>query len=452
MASGEPGHVDFGPEGFIARCEYDPALVAKLKEIQRLRWLSDRRAWVVEPHWPSVRRLLHIAAELDWEISVAARAAEERVRSESEGLEYSVDVVHDSQGESWFQCKTGDDDRLLRDVKAIPGAFWDEYWWIPTDWDQCCEPLLAIVQSDMRIEVSNAAWNLLTEEDVAHLYVRSSLPSPTLRTTASSTPWIPGERDLLMYALSSAIHDDGFEVSRALQGQLLPFQIAGVRYLCTAKRAFLADETGLGKTVQALAAIETSSSYPALIVCPVDSLSHWQREAAQWLPSSRSIAVMHPDNTVPDTDVVIAAYSTVTQCSEPLIAQGFQAIVADESHYLKNPESKRTIAAVAVARSVTELRLCLSGAPLPSQPRTLAPQLAFLGVLDEVFGGFWSFAERYCPPERTSLRTTFGAANLAELATRLRSHCYCQRDKNAVFPQLPAKINADVSIALDNPG
>ena len=47
-----------------------------------------------------------------------------------------------------------------------------------------------------------------------------------------------------------------------LGGELAPFQWAGVRYALRARRAFLADEQGLGKTVEALAALEADDAYP----------------------------------------------------------------------------------------------------------------------------------------------------------------------------------------------
>jgi hypothetical protein len=53
-----------------------------------------------------------------------------------------------------------------------------------------------------------------------------------------------------------------------LGGELKPFQRAGVAYLLDRRRAFLADEQGLGKTIQALAAIEADEAFPAVVVCP----------------------------------------------------------------------------------------------------------------------------------------------------------------------------------------
>ncbi|HKP63832.1 MAG TPA: hypothetical protein VJV78_44160 [Polyangiales bacterium] len=187
MLVGHRGYVDFEDASFVVRINGDPVVVAKLKDIQRRRWNPDKAAWIVEPHWPSVRRLLHIAADLGFQISAEAREAQREVREQSESLEYLLDVVHDNHGAAWFICKTGDDDELRHQVSALPDAYWDDAWWIPTDWEQCCQPLLEIVQSDARVEVSPAAQLLLTEEDVAHLFVRSSVSAPAATAAAPAT-------------------------------------------------------------------------------------------------------------------------------------------------------------------------------------------------------------------------------------------------------------------------
>ena len=61
----------------------------------------------------------------------------------------------------------------------------------------------------------------------------------------------------------SRAHDGPvLEVEAALGGELRPFQRAGVAYALKARRTFLADEQGLGKTVQALAALEADGALP----------------------------------------------------------------------------------------------------------------------------------------------------------------------------------------------
>ena len=77
----------------------------------------------------------------------------------------------------------------------------------------------------------------------------------------------------------------------ALGGELAPFQWAGVRYALDARRAFLADEQGLGKTVEALAALEADDAYPAIVVCPASMKLELAAGGAKWLPH-RSVAVI----------------------------------------------------------------------------------------------------------------------------------------------------------------
>jgi SNF2 family DNA or RNA helicase len=64
----------------------------------------------------------------------------------------------------------------------------------------------------------------------------------------------------------SAATDSALEV-HGLGGELKPFQRAGVTYLLAQRRAFLADEQGLGKTIEALATLEADDAYPAIVVC-----------------------------------------------------------------------------------------------------------------------------------------------------------------------------------------
>jgi hypothetical protein len=75
-------------------------------------------------------------------------------------------------------------------------------------------------------------------------------------------------------------------VAPGLGGELKPFQRAGVSYLLAQRRAFLADEQGLGKTIEALATLEADGAYPAIVVCPASLKLNWLRELERWLPGS----------------------------------------------------------------------------------------------------------------------------------------------------------------------
>ena len=76
-----------------------------------------------------------------------------------------------------------------------------------------------------------------------------------------------------------------------LGGTPYPFQRAGVEYALQAERTFIADQMGLGKTIQALAVIHVKKSFPALIVCPASVKYSWAQHALLWLPG-RTVAMV----------------------------------------------------------------------------------------------------------------------------------------------------------------
>src|SRR5262249_50028706 len=152
-------------------------------------------------------------------------------------------------------------------------------------------------------------------------------------------------------------------VAEKLGGELQPFQWAGVRYVLDARRVFLSDEQGLGKTVQALAALEADDAYPAIVVCPASLKLNWLRETGRWLPH-RTVEVVEGGVAVPKTgDITIVNYEVVGKHYETLARLRPEAMVVDESHYCKNPRAKRTQAVRKLAEAVTRggLRVALTG-------------------------------------------------------------------------------------------
>ncbi|HEY6879327.1 MAG TPA: DEAD/DEAH box helicase, partial [Polyangiales bacterium] len=377
------------------------------------------------------------------------RRAIELLREQAEAAQFSIDVVQGSTGEPWFLCMVGDDYELHQTMKEIGGAYLDpadDSWWVPATFPGSRAALLEIAQTDERMEVSEAAWRLLEGSEEVHLPHGSNTSAAHEEEDelpddlALGGTWEPTELDYQMHALSSATREDTFKP--ALRQALRPYQIAGVRYLCSATRAFLADELGLGKTLQTLATIETVQAYPALVLCPAALQRTWLRECERWLPTGKTIVALEgPFESVPVVDVLIVSYELVARHQQLLAERTFDAIIADESHLLKNREAQRTRAAIEIADKVANVRLCLSALPV-GEPIDLAAQLEFLGVLESEFGGFWSYADRYCAPKDDGAGMRFGAARMDELAQRLRSTCYCRRTKTAVLAQLPEKSRA----------
>ena len=230
------------------------------------------------------------------------------------------------------------------------------------------------------------------------------------------------------------------DVAAVLGGELAPFQWAAVHYALDARRCFLADEQGLGKTVEALATLEADGAFPALVVCPAALKLNWERETLHWLPH-RSVALIEGRMAVPPTaDITILNYEIVAAHRESLGRLKPRALVVDESHYVKNPQAKRTQAVRKLAASVVDggLRLALSGTPVLNHAEELVSQLRVIGRLED-FGSGAQFARRFR-----------GDQSEERLHWHLRRRCFVRRLKSEVLPQLPAKRQVVVPVALSN--
>ncbi len=244
-----------------------------------------------------------------------------------------------------------------------------------------------------------------------------------------------------LVALSSAT-DAALEVP-GLGGELKPFQRAGVAYLLEQRRAFLADEQGLGKTIEALATLEADGAYPAIVVCPASLKLNWMREIQRWLParSTQTLAGMGGEGTpIPQADITVVNYDILAARAQTLAALAPKALVLDESHYCKNAAAKRTQAVGRLATSIPSdgLVLALTGTPVMNRPPELISQLRILGRLAD-FGSGAQFGRRFR-----------GADAHVRLHWHLRSRCFVRRLKADVLPQLPAKTRTVVPVELDN--
>lgn len=260
--------------------------------------------------------------------------------------------------------------------KSLPGSAWstkEQLWRVPASWSSCLA-LRSTFQSDLTIGPGLTQW----AEDLVNSHIH------------------PAE------ALRELEDHDGDE-------DLFPYQRAGVAFLATAKRALLADEPGLGKTVQTIRALKRLQEqgqdvFPTLIVCPNTLKKNWAREFTKWWPEVTTQVIKGTatqrkkqfDVAVESNiDVIIinweslrshsrlAPYGSValTRCSEcgghdegvsvnrcevhtrELNTIDFKAVVADEIHRSKDPKSKQT-RALWSATGDADYRFALTGTPI----------------------------------------------------------------------------------------
>lgn len=271
-------------------------------------------------------------------------------------------------------------------------------------------------------------------------------------------------------ALAVATKVDKDEIIKLRAGELYPFQCAGVHFLELMGSGIIADQMGLGKTVQALAFLARGDDrYPALVVCPASVKMNWAREVMRWIgddevscdvvDGSYSYEV-RPDgkkghrigniqnlNTDEFADILIINYDVLNRNKEKLLEMEFKTVVLDESHYVKNFKSKRSEAAKDIA-SQAKHKILLTGTPVMNRPAELWHQLHIISP--EVWPKFFKFAKRYCDLQRGRFGWTYnGATNLDELHRSIVGTYMVRRRKMEVIKDMPKKVVYKTNIDVD---
>ena len=237
---------------------------------------------------------------------------------------------------------------------------------------------------------------------------------------------------------------------------------------------------GLGKTVQSIAASAIYvKDWPVFVVCPAGAKFHWESEFLYWLgvksqlyksnnknedhdnknedntivfPQETNFKRVRKDNKpllvqkdikvfssctdlfdITKYKVVIASYSIATRLIEDgkIKPNMFQIILADESHNMKNYNTKRTKMLLPILR-ITKRCILISGTPSLAKPKELLPQLEMLRPSFKE-----KFKERYC-----------NKSNNFELHLFLTAECMIRRLKNDILKDLPPKQRELVNIKI----
>jgi Zierdtviridae DNA helicase len=172
------------------------------------------------------------------------------------------------------------DPKIIEALKeTIPGARWDmssKYWHFPLDMG-VARDIRILANSfgcSLDIQPNLAKWAKAEKDRIAAIIA----PDDTTADTSHLLPRTRQERPALIEAMESK-----------------PWQIPGAGFLVEQKNVLLADQPGLGKTIQTLAAIiELDIRGPILVVAPRTAVNvTWPEEIAQWLGSKESVTVIN---------------------------------------------------------------------------------------------------------------------------------------------------------------
>ena len=328
---------------------------------------------------------------------------------------------------------------------------------------------------------------------------------PDLRRTLqerSTQEWLDKE------AVKERITTIDAELQARTGSCLHPYQRTGAFWLARQHGALLADEQGLGKTLQILVALP--ANVPVLVIAPAVAKGVWRAEAGWWRPQIK-VEILEGRNSfrwpqsreflltnyeiLPDihdrkgikgrkcdgwlpprpcegcqeriefvgkmvTTVRDGHLDTCTGFLDPIWCPGCHplldqapenlVLIADEAHNIKNPKSQRAQRFKALAEATQKRNGRVweaTGTPLENQPKELYAVAKAAGRAEDVFGSWDDFTALFKAKKLPYGGYEWGEPG-DEIKERLRRFML-RRLKKDVLPQLPTKTWGNHEVTID---
>lgn len=300
--------------------------------------------------------------------------------------------------------------------KRVPGASWDTTRRV---WTYPATPQHArlILSSIPRLQASDSFSALLALTAAPEVQVQPAPPAQPEATVdlpagLKTTPW---------------------------RHQIEAFRFAMERLLRGGGAALLALEMGVGKTLVALMVLAAMAARRILICCPLRVVPVWEQQIERHL--NLPLIVVTLDDSAGSVAnkkklaeeklrlaeatgrplAIIINYDSVWRApfAEWAEHQQWDLIIADESHRLKAPGGKASLAFKRL-RSRARARLALTGTPLPHSPLDAYAQFRFLN--QAIFGpSFAAFRQKYAVMGGFQRKQVTGFQQLDELEALMKT-------------------------------
>lgn len=237
-----------------------------------------------------------------------------------------------------------------------------------------------------------------------------------------------------------------------LHAVLRPYQREGLNWLNFLDDlnfgGVLADDMGLGKSIQVIAFILTQRNKvdhnTNLLVVPSTLVFNWLQEVARFAPSIK-IRTVHGANRIKHTadfddyELIITTYGTLLSDISFLKDYVFNYIFLDESQNVKNPETQRY---KAVRLLNARNRIAITGTPIENNTFDLYSQLSF--ACPGLLGSKQYFKDVFSMP----IDTFKNSKRALELQQQVKPFIL-RRTKDEVATDLPEKTEMVVYCEMD---
>ena len=255
----------------------------------------------------------------------------------------------------------------------------------------------------------------------------------------------------------------------AKQGKkLYQHQEEGIKFLLSRNGSILADDMGLGKSIQSIIAALESGAKKILVVCPSSTKINWEREINVFCHETAIVdgkKWKEAKFTIINFDILKNFHTLKTkknpdaELNRDLANAKFDLVIIDEAHYLKNNDSIRgkTMVELVTKHNINKVWL-LTGTPVANRPMDF---FNLLKIIKSPIAENWKhYAVRYCGGKqffrtlkngtKKQIWLTDGASNLEELASKTKN-IILRRLKTEVL-DMPDKVVTPMYQELDKKG
>ncbi|MEO0836588.1 MAG: SNF2-related protein, partial [Cyanobacteria bacterium J06642_3] len=235
-----------------------------------------------------------------------------------------------------------------------------------------------------------------------------------------------------------------------LQAELRDYQHEGFEWMSRLAHwgvgACLADQMGLGKTIQALAIILNSAPQgAALIIAPTSVCMNWVNEAQRFAPTLNPVEFGSGDRKktldgLQPFDLFVCSYGLLQQeeVAEMLAQKEWQTIVLDEAQAIKNANTKRSQAAMKLQG---KFKLITTGTPIENHLGELWNLFRFINP--GLLGSWEQFNQNFAIPiERNQNKAQ------RQHLKKLIQPFILRRTKTQVLSELPSRTEITLQVNM----
>lgn len=250
--------------------------------------------------------------------------------------------------------------------------------------------------------------------------------------------------------------------------KLAPYQLIGLNWLVLMHNkginGILADEMGLGKTIQVIAFLaylreRLNMHRHHLIIVPASTIGNWEREFETWCPEIR-ILLYHGAQDMRaqmryyvarnpnEVDVVLTTYNVAQNPEDRRLFKkiGFEYLVFDEAHMLKNMKSGRYQSLIKIK---SKRRILLTGTPVQNNLVELMSLLVF--AMPRMFMSKMSHVEAlFSTASRDEGGKTQFERERIDQAKQIMKPFVLRRLKDGVLKDLPKKNEKILKCCMSN--